>query len=138
MVSRILSTLCILLSVFSVSAWVPQLASVRSPAVATKGFDFSLFAGDSAPEGLQKGAVKWFDTMKGFGFIVPDDGSTDVFVHQTAIQTEGFRSLADGEAVEYVVEIDTNGRRKAVQVTGPEGGEPQGAPFRPANDYDSY
>jgi cold shock CspA family protein len=140
MMSRTVATLCLLLSVFSASAWVtPQSTCVgRSTAAASTGFDFSLFAGDVAPEGVQKGAVKWFDTMKGFGFIVPDDGSTDVFVHQTAIQTEGFRSLGDGEAVEYIVEIDGNGRRKAVQVTGPEGAEVQGAPFRPANDYDSY
>jgi cold shock CspA family protein len=139
MMSRILTTLCLLLSVISSSAWVSTLpAGVRSTAAVTQGFDFGLFAADVAPDGVQKGAVKWFDTMKGFGFIVPDDGSTDVFVHQTAIKTEGFRSLADGEAVEYVVEIDGNGRRKAVQVTGPEGAEVQGAPFRPANDYDSY
>jgi cold shock CspA family protein len=137
MMSRAVTTLCLLLSVFSASAWVsPQLPLVAR--TVSTGFDFSLFAGDVAPEGVQKGAVKWFDTMKGFGFIVPDDGSTDVFVHQTAIQTEGFRSLGDGEAVEYIVEIDGNGRRKAVQVTGPEGAEVQGAPFRPANDYDSY
>jgi protein lin-28 len=85
----------------------------------------------------QKGTVKWFNTQKGFGFIVPDDGSEDVFVHQTAIQAEGFRSLADGEVVEFEVE-EENGRRKAVQVTGPDGANVQGAPFRPANDYDSY
>lgn len=59
--------------------------------------------------------------MKGFGFIVPDDESGDVFVHQTAIKAEGFRSLADGERVEYKTEEDDNGRIRAVQVTGPDG-----------------
>ena len=118
--------LCCLVSLSS--AWT-QLPSFH----AARPTQTSLFM-----SAVQKGKVKWFNTMKGFGFIVPDDGSTDVFVHQTAIKTEGFRSLADGEAVEYVVEEDNNGRRKAVQVTGPDGQEVQGAPFRPANDYDSY
>eukprot|EP00978_Attheya_sp_CCMP212_P015407 scaffold39774_cov46-Attheya_sp.AAC.4 len=76
--------------------------------------------------------------MKGFGFIVPDDESGDVFVHQTAIKVEGFRSLGDGERVEFDTVIDENGRTKAINVTGPEGGSPQGAPFRPADDYANY
>jgi cold shock CspA family protein len=84
---------------------------------------------------LQKGTVKWFDNTKGFGFILPDDGSSDIFVHQTAIQSEGFRSLADGENVEYVIETDPNGRRKATMVTGPEGADVQGQPFRPADEF---
>mmetsp|Transcript_32502 Transcript_32502/g.64443 ORF Transcript_32502/g.64443 Transcript_32502/m.64443 type:complete len:121 (-) Transcript_32502:169-531(-) len=84
------------------------------------------------------GTVKWFDTKKGFGFIRPDDGSNDVFVHQTSIQTDGFRSLAEGENVEFETVNDDNGRSKAVDVTGP-GGEPvQGAPFRPANEYGEW
>lgn len=82
--------------------------------------------------------MKWFNTQKGFGFISPEDGSTDVFVHQTNIQMEGFRSLADGENVEYVVQIDDNGRKKAVSVTGPNGADVQGAPFQPTDSYDRY
>jgi cold shock CspA family protein len=92
-------------------------------------------AGD---DDIQKGTVKWFNTQKGFGFITPEDGSTDVFVHQTNVQMEGFRSLADGESVEYVVQIDTNGRKKAVSVTGPNGADVVGAPYEPQNNYERY
>ena len=47
------------------------------------------------------GTVKWFNDAKGFGFITRDDGQKDVFVHHSAIQSQGFRSLAEGAAVEF-------------------------------------
>ncbi len=48
-----------------------------------------------------KGTVKWFNDTKGFGFITPENGEKDCFVHQSVIQGEGFRSLAEGDKVEY-------------------------------------
>ncbi|HSU82875.1 MAG TPA: cold-shock protein [Thermoanaerobaculia bacterium] len=47
------------------------------------------------------GKVKWFNDSKGFGFITPEDGSKDCFVHHSAIQGSGFKSLAEGDRVEY-------------------------------------
>jgi cold shock CspA family protein len=67
------------------------------------------------------GRCKWFDTKKGFGFIEMDDNSSDVFVHQSSLYCKGFRSLQDGEAVEFNLEVQGDGRRKAINVTGPNG-----------------
>ncbi len=50
-----------------------------------------------------KGNVKWFNETKGFGFITPEDGSKDVFVHFSAIVSEGFKTLAEGQKVEFEV-----------------------------------
>ncbi|PRW20832.1 Glycine-rich 2 [Chlorella sorokiniana] len=76
------------------------------------------------------GTVKWFNVTKGYGFITPDSGGEDLFVHQTAIVAEGFRSLREGEPVEFFVETSDDGRQKAVNVTGPNGAPPEGAPRR--------
>ena len=52
---------------------------------------------------MATGTVKWFNDAKGYGFITPEDGSKDVFVHHTAIQSQGFRTLQEGETVEFEV-----------------------------------
>lgn len=73
------------------------------------------------------GVVKWFNASKGFGFIVPDDGSEEIFVHQSHLKAEGFRSLREGEKVEFDVAAPEGERTKAINVTGPEGANVLGA-----------
>ena len=52
---------------------------------------------------MPQGKVKWFSDQKGYGFITPDDGGPDLFVHHTGIIGEGYKTLAEGQAVEYEV-----------------------------------
>lgn len=86
-----------------------------------------------------RGAVRWFDDQKGYGFITPVDGTEDVFVHQTAIKADGYRTLHQDEEVAFDVEYtleewkmknkeDPNRRRKALQVTAADGGAVKGGP----------
>ena len=59
------------------------------------------------------GTVKWFNDAKGFGFITPEDGQKDCFVHHSAIQAQGFKSLAEGDRVEFEVTKGPKGLQAA-------------------------
>ncbi|MDG2523110.1 cold-shock protein [Caulobacter sp. 73W] len=62
---------------------------------------------------MATGTVKWFNTTKGYGFIQPDDGGKDVFVHISAVERAGLRSLNDGQKVTYELERDRRSGKEA-------------------------
>jgi CspA family cold shock protein len=65
---------------------------------------------------MANGKVKWFNSQKGFGFIEPEDGTQDVFVHITAVQGSGMDGLGEGQAVSYELEKGQNGKTSAVNL----------------------
>jgi CspA family cold shock protein len=77
-------------------------------------------AGAAAREGvasMAKGTVKWFNPTKGYGFIAPDSGGKDVFVHISAVQKAGLRTLSEGQKIGFDVEQQQNGRAAAVNLS---------------------
>ncbi len=65
---------------------------------------------------MATGTVKWFNTQKGYGFIQPDDGGNDVFVHISAVERAGMMSLNDGQKISYELEKGRNGKYAAVNL----------------------
>ena len=68
---------------------------------------------------MAQGTVKWFNATKGYGFISPQDGSKDVFVHISALEASGLKSLADGQKVSFEV-VNNNGKYAAANLTSDE------------------
>jgi len=60
-------------------------------------------------ENLKTGVVKWFNSVKGFGFIAPDEGGSDIFVHYTGIKGSGYKKLEENQKVQFVVETVPKG-----------------------------
>jgi CspA family cold shock protein len=66
---------------------------------------------------MPSGTVKWFNTTKGYGFIEPDDGGKDVFVHISAVERSGMTGLADNQKIGYELQEGRDGRKMAADLT---------------------
>lgn len=66
---------------------------------------------------MAKGTVKWFNPTKGYGFVAPEEGGKDVFVHISAVQKANLRTLSEGQVISFDVEAQPNGRIAAVNLS---------------------
>ena len=94
------------------SAFSLSITDRPSRAIAQCGWHLYLL-GDY---GMATGTVKWFNTTKGFGFIAPDGGSKDVFVHISAVERAGLTGLADNQKVTFDIEAGRDGRESATNI----------------------
>lgn len=65
---------------------------------------------------MQTGTIKWFDSAKGYGFVEPSDGSKDVFLHISAVEKAGLRTLKEGQKISYNTESNNQGKSSAVDI----------------------
>ncbi len=66
---------------------------------------------------MPEGTVKWFNSIKGYGFIQPTDGSADIFVHISAVERSGLKDLSEGQVLTYEIVIDKSGKNSAEDLT---------------------
>ena len=84
---------------------------------------------------MTNGVVKFFNTSKGFGFIAPDGGGNDAFVHVTAVERAGMRSLRENQRISYDIEQDNRGKMSAVNLkNAEETTQPEASEAQPATD----
>jgi CspA family cold shock protein len=88
----------------------PRLST--GPSVRLNSGDVHALLGKGTPHMRVTGTVKFFNAAKGYGFVQPDDGGKDVFVHATALEQAGIRSLNEGDKITFVLEDDRRGRGK--------------------------
>lgn len=86
---------------------------------------------------MPKGTVKWFNNAKGFGFILPEDGGSDLFAHYSAIDMDGYRTLKAGQKVEFVVEDGAKGLH-AMSIKAAEELTNSAAPVDPSVNQEAF
>jgi len=84
---------------------------------------------------MTTGTVKFFNESKGYGFIAPDGGGNDAFVHMTAVERSGMRSLRENQRISYDLQQDNRGKMSAVNLkSAEEATQPEASEAQPAND----